>query len=346
VRRRVVLAATVGNTLEWYDFLVYGFLSVTIGRLFFPTGSELTSLLLSVATFGVGFVMRPIGAVVLGIYSDRVGRKAALTLTIFIMALGTGLIALTPTYDSIGNWAPLLIAVSRLLQGFSSGGELGGATAILAENAPEGRRGLYASWQAASQAAGLLLGALITMLVSLSLTPTQLEAGGWRWPFAIGLLILPVGLYVRSKLDEPELFLKARKQARVLFFHRSIAGSALADAHRYRCCGAIYRQCLRPIRLHAHICRPPDWVAIFPSSDRDSRCGLCGVPALPRLGRYLRSLRAQAAPSHQRSGLCAVDIPGVRADQYAAEPRQTSRRAVGLCAPDGNVRWAGHLGLR
>jgi MFS transporter, MHS family, proline/betaine transporter len=222
VRRRVVLAATIGNILEWYDFLVYGFLSVTIGKLFFPTGSELSSLLLSVATFGVGFVMRPIGAVVLGIYSDRVGRKAALTLTIFIMALGTGLIALTPTYASIGIWAPLLIAISRLLQGFSCGGELGGATAILAENAPEGRRGLYASWQTASQAAGLLLGALVTMLVSLSLTPGQLEAGGWRWPFAIGLLILPVGLYVRSKLDEPELFLRARGEATVLSFTEAL----------------------------------------------------------------------------------------------------------------------------
>jgi MHS family proline/betaine transporter-like MFS transporter len=137
--RRVVLAATIGNTLEWYDFLVYGFLSLTIGKVFFPTGSELSSLLFSVATFGVGFVMRPIGAVVLGIYSDRIGRKAALTLTIFIMALGTGLIALAPTYDSIGIWAPLLIAVSRLLQGFSCGGEFGGATAILAENAPDVR---------------------------------------------------------------------------------------------------------------------------------------------------------------------------------------------------------------
>jgi MHS family proline/betaine transporter-like MFS transporter len=157
MRRRAVLAATIGNTLEWYDFLIYGFLLITIGKLFFPAASELGSLLFSVATFGVGFVMRPIGAVVLGIYADRAGRRAALTLMIFIMASGTGLIAVAPTYASIGIAAPLLIVIARLLQGFSCGGELGGATAILAETAPEGRRGLYASWQAASQAAGLLL---------------------------------------------------------------------------------------------------------------------------------------------------------------------------------------------
>ena len=213
MRRRIVVAATIGNTLEWYDFLVYGFLSVTIGKLFFPTESEFTSLLLSVATFGVGFVTRPIGAVVLGAYADRVGRKPALSLTILIMALGTGLIAAAPTYRAIGIAAPLLIVTARLLQGFSCGGELGGATAILVEHAPEGRRGLYASWQLASQAAGFLLGAVVTMTVSLSMTQPDLEAGGWRWPFVIGLLIAPIGLYVRSRLDEPELFLKAVRRA-------------------------------------------------------------------------------------------------------------------------------------
>jgi MHS family proline/betaine transporter-like MFS transporter len=213
MRRRIVVAATIGNTLEWYDFLVYGFLSVTIGKVFFPTESEFTSLLLSVATFGVGFVTRPIGAVVLGAYADRVGRKPALSLTILIMALGTGLIAAAPTYRAIGIAAPLLIVTARLLQGFSCGGELGGATAILVEHAPEGRRGLYASWQLASQAAGFLLGAAVSMTVSLSMTQPDLEAGGWRGPFVIGLLIAPIGLYVRSRLDEPELFLKAVRRA-------------------------------------------------------------------------------------------------------------------------------------
>jgi MFS family permease len=213
-RRRIVLAATIGNTVEWYDFLVYGLLAVTIAKLFFPAGSELSSLLLSMAMYGVGLVMRPVGAVVLGIYADRVGRRATLSWAIVIMALGTGLIAVAPTHERIGIYAPLLIVLARLLQGFSCGGEMGGATAFLAENAPEGRRGLYASWQTASQSAGFLLAAIVTMVMTLLMTPAQIESGGWRWPFVVGLLIAPVGFYIRSKLDEPELFLKARDEAR------------------------------------------------------------------------------------------------------------------------------------
>jgi MHS family proline/betaine transporter-like MFS transporter len=213
-RRRIVFAATIGNTLEWYDFLVYGLLAVTIAKLFFPTGSELSSLLLSMATLGVGLAMRPVGAIVLGIYADRVGRRAALSWAIVIMALGTGLIAVAPTYETIGIFAPLFIVLARLLQGFSCGGEMGGAIAFLAENAPERQRGLYASWQAASQSAGFLLAAIVTMVMTLSMTPAQIESGGWRLPFVLGLLIAPVGFYIRSKLDEPELFLKARSEAR------------------------------------------------------------------------------------------------------------------------------------
>jgi MHS family proline/betaine transporter-like MFS transporter len=177
-RRRSVLAATIGNVLEWYDFLIYGFLAITIAKLFFPAENELTSLLLSVGTFGAAAVVRPVASVILGIYADRVGRKAALTLTIFTMGLGTGMIVLAPTYTSIGIWAAALIVSARLLQGFACGGELGGATAILIENAPDHSRGLYASRQTASQAAGVLLGAMVTTLVSLSMTQAQLEAWG------------------------------------------------------------------------------------------------------------------------------------------------------------------------
>jgi MHS family proline/betaine transporter-like MFS transporter len=158
-------------------------------------------------------VMRPVGAIVLGIYADRAGRNAALSLSILLMALSTGLIAIAPTYETIGVWAPLLIVLARLLQGFSCGGEPGGAIALLAESAPDRRRGLYASWQAASQAAGFVMGAAVTMVVTMSMSPEQLEAGGWRLPFVFGLLIAPVGFYIRSKLDEPELFLKARHVA-------------------------------------------------------------------------------------------------------------------------------------
>jgi MFS transporter, MHS family, proline/betaine transporter len=223
-RRRLVLAATIGNVLEWYDFLVYGLLALTIAKLFFPAESELASLLLSMASFGVGLAMRPVGAIVLGIYADRVGRKAALSLTIFIMALGTGLIAVAPTYERIGVWAPILIVFARLLQGFSCGGEPGGAIALLVESASPRHRGLYASWQAASPAAGFLLGALTTLAVTLMMSPAEIESGGWRWPFVFGLLIAPVGLYIRSELDEPELFLKARDASQ---------GGATADTLRW-----------------------------------------------------------------------------------------------------------------
>jgi MHS family proline/betaine transporter-like MFS transporter len=197
---------------------------MTIAKLFFPAENELTSLLLSVGTFGAAAVVRPVAGVVLGVYADRVGRKAALTLTIFAMGLGAGLIVLAPTYASIGIWATALIVSARLLQGFACGGELGGATAILVENAPDHSRGLYASWQTASQAAGVTLGAMVTTLVSLSMTPAQLEAWGWRLPFAFGLLIVPVGFYVRSKVKEPDAYLKARAEAHVLSFRRMLLG--------------------------------------------------------------------------------------------------------------------------
>jgi MHS family proline/betaine transporter-like MFS transporter len=226
-RQRIVLAATIGNILEWYDFFVYGLLALTIAKLFFPAASELASLLFSMASFGVGLAMRPVGAIVLGIYADRVGRKAALSLAIFIMALGTGLIAVAPTYESIGVWAPILMVFARLLQGFSCGGEPGGAIALLIESAPPRRRGLYASWQAACPAAGFLLGALVTLALTLMMSPSEIEAGGWRWPFVLGLLIAPVGFYIRFKLDEPELFLKARDEA-----HRATAADMLRRERR------------------------------------------------------------------------------------------------------------------
>ncbi|WP_025586020.1 MFS transporter [Cupriavidus taiwanensis] len=212
-RRKAIIAATIGNGLEWFDFTVYSFFAVIIAKLFFPTGNDLTSFLLTVATFGVGFFMRPVGAIVLGVYADRVGRKAALTLTILLMALGTAIIGLAPTYDQIGLWAPALIVVARLIQGFSAGGEVGGATAFLIEHAPDAERGAYASWQQASQGISFMLGAAMGALVTNGLSPEQIDAWGWRIPFLFGLLIGPVGMYIRSHLHEPPEF-EARQAAR------------------------------------------------------------------------------------------------------------------------------------
>ncbi|CAN7526103.1 Proline/betaine transporter [compost metagenome] len=219
-RRKAIIAATIGNGLEWFDFTVYSFFAVIIAKLFFPTGDDLTSFLLTVATFGVGFFMRPVGAIVLGVYADRVGRKAALTLTILLMALGTAIIGLAPTYNQIGLWAPALIVLARLIQGFSAGGEVGGATAFLIEHAPDAERGAYASWQQASQGISFMLGAAMGALVTNGLSSEQIDAWGWRIPFLFGLLIGPVGMYIRSHLDEPPEFearQAARKAAKVKF---------------------------------------------------------------------------------------------------------------------------------
>jgi MHS family proline/betaine transporter-like MFS transporter len=204
-----VAAAIAGNTLEWFDFTVYGLFSIYIAKAFFPAGSDLASLLLALATYGVGFVLRPVGAIVLGQYADRVGRRAALTLIIFLMLIGSGIIAFTPTYAQIGPLAPALIVLARLIQGFSVGGEMGGATAYLIETAPANRCGLYASWQYAGQAGAALGGSLLVTALSHRLGPGALYDWGWRIPFILGLSIAPIGLYLRSHVPESPAMLGA-----------------------------------------------------------------------------------------------------------------------------------------
>jgi MFS transporter, MHS family, proline/betaine transporter len=205
---RTVVAASIGNALEWFDLVVYGFFAVVISKLFFPAGKETVSLLLTLGTFGVSFFMRPLGAIVLGAYADRAGRKAALTLSIVLMMMGTLIIAVLPTYQSIGLAAPLILVVARLMQGFSAGGEFGSATAFLAEHVP-GRRGFFASWQIASQGLTTLLAALFGVVLTGGLSPEQMASWGWRVPFFFGLLIGPVAWYIRTKLDETPEFLAA-----------------------------------------------------------------------------------------------------------------------------------------
>src|SRR5262245_38727780 len=206
-RIRQVIAAVIGNALEWYDFVVYGFLTVIISRLFFPAQSEYASLLLTMATFGVGFFMRPVGGVVLGIYADRRGRKAALQLIIGLMTLSMIMIALAPPYATIGIGAPLLMVLARLLQGFATGGEFASATAFLVGSAPARQRGYYGSLQMVGQSLAALAGAVSGALVTGALGPQQIEAWGWRLPFLFGLTIGPVGLYIRKYLEETEAFL-------------------------------------------------------------------------------------------------------------------------------------------
>ncbi|MHA7186614.1 MFS transporter, partial [Burkholderia pseudomallei] len=201
-KRRLIAAAAVGNALEFYDFTVYSFFAILIGKLFFPVHSPFGQLMLAVASFGVGFVTRPLGGLVIGVYADRAGRKRAMIATLLIMALGTATIAVAPTYAQIGIAAPLLLVAARLLQGFASGGEVGASTTLLIEQAPQARRGFYASFQFSSQGLAALAGALTGVLLTSTLSAAQLESWGWRVPFVIGTLFAPLGYWLRRTVDE------------------------------------------------------------------------------------------------------------------------------------------------
>jgi len=199
---RIVAACVAGNALEFYDFITYAFFAVYIGRAFFPAATALGSLLLSVAVFGVGFFARPVGGVLIGAFADRVGRRPAMLLTIALITVGTLGLALTPSYESIGPAAPLIVVACRLVQGFALGGEVGPSSAFLIESAPEGRRGLYASWQTASQGTAALAAGIVGLLLTLNLSAAQMQAWGWRVPFALGLLLVPLAVYLRRHMPE------------------------------------------------------------------------------------------------------------------------------------------------
>lgn len=209
--RRIVISSSIGNALEWYDFLVYGFFASVIGKLFFPADDEWVSLLFAVGSFGVSFITRPVGAIVLGLYADKKGRKAALTLSILLMIVGTLAIALMPSYQQIGIVAPIAILLARLVQGFAVGGEFGSATAFMVEHSTRGR-GYYASWQFASQGLAAILASGFGALLTASLSPAELEGWGWRLPFVFGLLVGPVGFYIRRHLDETPEFVAEQKK--------------------------------------------------------------------------------------------------------------------------------------
>ena len=198
---RLIVATSIGNALEWYDISVYAYFAVYVSKAFFPNSDPTTSLLLTFGTFGLSFLIRPIGGVVLGAYADRHGRKASLMLSIVMMTFGTFAMALMPTFATIGVLAPILVILARLVQGFSAGGEFGSSTAFLVEHMPE-RRGFAASWQFASQGLSGMLGAGFGAALTSWMDPADLQSWGWRIPFLFGVLIGPVGIYIRNYIDD------------------------------------------------------------------------------------------------------------------------------------------------
>ncbi|MDB4913310.1 MAG: citA [Gemmatimonadetes bacterium] len=213
-RLGAVLRVASGNFLEMYDFIVYGYYAVYIGKTFFPAGSEFASLMLSLMTFGAGYLMRPIGAIVLGAYIDRKGRRQGLIVTLGLMAVGTLTIAATPGYATIGLAAPIIVVAGRLLQGLSAGVELGGVSVYLAEIATPGRRGFFCSWQSASQQLAVVFTALIALVLTGLITTEQMGAWGWRIPLLIGCLIIPVILFLRRSLEETAAFRNMEHRSR------------------------------------------------------------------------------------------------------------------------------------
>jgi MHS family proline/betaine transporter-like MFS transporter len=205
---RMIVAATIGNVLEWFDFVVYGFFAVTIAEVFFPAGNPTVSLLITFGAFGLAYFVRPLGAIVVGGFTDRAGRKAGLLLSIALMMIGTTLMAVTPGYATIGLAAPIILTLARLLQGFSVGGEFGSAVSFLAEHGG-GRRGFAASWQFATGGMITVLASLFGLTLTTLLTHQQLVDWGWRIPYFFGMLVGPAGLYVRAKVVETPEFVEA-----------------------------------------------------------------------------------------------------------------------------------------
>src|SRR5216110_1952704 len=187
-----VVRVCSGNFLEMYDFMVFGYYASAIGTAFFPAGNAFWSLMLSFMTFGAGFLMRPLGAIVLGAYTDKHGRRAGLLLTLGLMSIGIFSIACMPSYASIGLLAPLFVLVGRLLQGFSAGMELGGVSVYLAEIATPGHKGFYVSWQSASRQVAVMFAALLGVVLTRVLSPEKMAVWGWRIPLLLGCMIVPV----------------------------------------------------------------------------------------------------------------------------------------------------------
>lgn len=213
--RRVVVAASIGNCLEWFDFAIYGYLAATLGILFFPAQDETASLLLSFAVFGAAFVMRPLGGLVFGPLGDRIGRRGVLSFIVLLMSAATVCIGLLPTFATIGLLAPALLVFLRLVQGFSAGGELTGATTFVAEHSPTARRGLLTSWIQVSATLGFFLGLSVPTVLTTLLSAESFDSWGWRIPFLLAGPLGVIGLYMRLKLEDTPDFRDLKAKGKV-----------------------------------------------------------------------------------------------------------------------------------
>ncbi len=213
--RRAIYACAIGQIFEIFDFVIYGFFAVAIGRAFFPSHNPITSLLGSFATFAVGFLMRPVGAMVIGTYGDRHGRRKALVVTVGMMAVATGLTGLVPSYGVIGVWGAVILVLCRMAQGFSTGGEWGGAATFLVEHAPAGRRGLIGSYQQMATAIGAVAATLTAAIITSAMTAQHFYAWGWRIPFIAGFVLGPIGYYLRTRVAETPAFERLVEQESV-----------------------------------------------------------------------------------------------------------------------------------
>ncbi len=214
-RRKAIFAATLGNGLEFYDFVTFAFFAIQIGRTYFPSESSFLSLMGALATFGAGFLTRPLGAYLIGGYADRHGRRPAMLFSMMLMGCGILLLALTPGYASIGIAAPVIAVIARLMQGFALGGEVGSATAYMMESALEDRRGYSISWQGASQGIAGTAGAMVGLFLSHFLTSAELDSFGWRIALLLGASIVPVALFIRKSLPETHVVAPEAKANKV-----------------------------------------------------------------------------------------------------------------------------------
>jgi len=220
-----VVRVSSGNFLEMYDFMVFGYYATAIGNAFFPSGNPFLSLMLSLMTFGAGFLMRPLGAIVLGAYTDRHGRRAGLLLTLGLMSVGIFSIACMPGYATIGLLAPLLVLIGRLLQGFSAGMELGGVSVYLSEIATPGHKGFYVSWQSGSQQVAVMFAALVGVVLSSILPPEKMTAWGWRVPLLLGCGIIPFLFRLRRSLQETDEFIARKHRPTTSEIFRSLTAN-------------------------------------------------------------------------------------------------------------------------